>query len=129
MVRKFSRAALSSSIPLSPLAELSVLRYMYCTVGSDAARLTACTASQMPIVVVLPPAIAENGSAPVLCSASTILDMSSVSTPSFGSTGVLLPAASSAPSVPKPMMHRITVVTTRPQMTARVIFRKSFILT
>ena len=47
--------------------------------------------------------------------------------PSLGSTGVELPAASIAPRKPKPSMNMITVTMMKPQMTAAVSLRKSFI--
>ena len=100
---------------------------MYFTAGSVAAVLTACTASQMPMVEEPSPPSIDRVLPSRLCSPMVTFDMSIASTPDFGIDGVELPDATSAPRKPKPSMNMSTVTIRKPQMTAAVYLRKSFI--
>ena len=79
------------------------------------------------VAVEFPAPTADSAPASRLCSPMVISDMSIFRTPDLGSTGVELPAASIAPRKPKPSMNMITVTMMKPQMTAAVSLRKSFI--
>ena len=90
--------------------------------------MTACTASQMPMVALPLPESSENGLPSLVCSARVVDERSIFSTPpSFGRVGVLLPRVASDPRmlivITNPRIETIRV----PQMTARVVLRKSFI--
>ena len=101
---------------------------MYLTPGSAAAVLMALMASHIPMALILPPLRDDTGSDFLVCSDSTILLMSTTRTPDLGSTGVDSLKASNEPKKPATTKKNNAEVNRVPQMTARVVLRKSFIL-